>query len=81
MALKFKCEKCNAEIVTKYLKPGEEVQCKACGLAFAVPKSVVEVGDHESHIAKDSPLHQLEVDNIDQSQAFREELKKYQFVA
>jgi len=37
MAVKFECEKCGAEIVVKYARPGDEVPCRRCGAHVAVP--------------------------------------------
>jgi predicted nucleic acid-binding Zn ribbon protein len=37
MAIKFECEKCGAEIVVKYAKPGDEVPCRRCGAPAVVP--------------------------------------------
>ncbi len=37
MALTFKCDKCGAEIITKFLKLGEEAKCRSCGAMVKVP--------------------------------------------
>ena len=39
MALKFKCENCDNEIVTEYLQAGETAHCPNCGKMTTVPKS------------------------------------------
>lgn len=45
MVLKFKCEKCGGEIVVKYLKPGEEAQCRHCGAYAKVPQTGAEADE------------------------------------
>ena len=45
MVLQFKCEKCGGEIVVKYLKPGEDAQCRHCGAYVTVPQTGVEAGE------------------------------------
>lgn len=37
MALKFKCSRCGAEVVVKFLKPGEKALCRHCGAYVVVP--------------------------------------------
>ncbi len=37
MAIKFHCSRCGAEIVVKYLKPGEEALCRNWGAYVVVP--------------------------------------------
>lgn len=37
MAIKFKCQKCDTDIVVQYLLPGETAQCKYCGADNIVP--------------------------------------------
>lgn len=45
MALKFKCEKCGAEVVVRYPRPGEEALCPHCGAYVTVPETSVEAGE------------------------------------
>ena len=37
MAIKFECPRCGAEVVVKFLKPGEKALCRNCGAYVAVP--------------------------------------------
>ena len=45
MALKFSCNACKAEIVTKYLRVGELAKCKSCGADNQVPESAAVIDD------------------------------------
>jgi len=45
MALKFPCQKCNSEIVTRYLRVGEVARCKRCGADNRVPDNAFVVTD------------------------------------
>jgi hypothetical protein len=41
MYLKFRCGKCDQEMVVQFLKPGEVAKCKACGTDNVVPANAV----------------------------------------
>jgi hypothetical protein len=45
MALKFKCNHCDTEIISKFLKVGEEAKCKFCGTSTLIPDNAEEVDD------------------------------------
>jgi len=47
MALKFRCTGCGNEITTQFLKPGEQVKCKSCGVLLVVPTDADSVSDIE----------------------------------
>ena len=47
MALKFKCNHCDTEIISKFLKVGEEAKCKFCGTSTLIPDNAEEVDDNE----------------------------------
>lgn len=51
MALKFNCKNCGAEIVTKYLKPGEFYKCRTCGAENQVPVEAAKVDEIPTHAA------------------------------
>lgn len=42
MAIEFKCPKCNAVIISKFLKPGDEMECPFCMCNTFVPDDVTE---------------------------------------
>jgi hypothetical protein len=41
MYLKFRCGKCDQEMVVQFLKPGEVAKCKACGADNVVPADAI----------------------------------------
>ena len=43
MARKFRCEKCGASIVVKWMEHGGTVKCRGCGAEVTVPENTVEV--------------------------------------
>ena len=43
MALKFKCNHCDTEIISKFLKVGEEAKCKFCDTSTLIPDNAEEV--------------------------------------
>ena len=47
MALSFNCEHCGEAIVVRYLGPGEEAHCRACGHEQAVPEDAAEATEAE----------------------------------
>lgn len=47
MALKFKCNHCDTEIISKFLKVGEEAKCKFCDTSTLIPDNAEEVDDNE----------------------------------
>ena len=47
MALKLKCNHCDTEIISKFLKVGEEAKCKFCGTSTLIPDNAEEVDDNE----------------------------------
>lgn len=51
MALKFKCDNCGTEIITKYLSVGEQAKCWGCGARVLVPATAT-VTDKEPEIEK-----------------------------
>jgi len=42
MAIKFTCPKCNEVIISKFLKPGDEMDCPFCMADTVVPADVTE---------------------------------------
>ncbi len=42
MKLKFKCPKCDCEVITHVSKPGDTVQCKNCYTNVEVPEDAIE---------------------------------------
>jgi hypothetical protein len=44
MALKFRCQKCYADIIVHYLKIGEVTQCSQCGATNTIPADALEIG-------------------------------------
>jgi uncharacterized RDD family membrane protein YckC len=53
MSLKFNCPHCGAEIVSKYLRIGEQCLCRQCQKRFAVPEEAVAV-EGESTLIDDA---------------------------
>jgi len=45
MALKFKCDNCGADIITKFLKLGEQAKCRSCGAVITVPSTAVDTDE------------------------------------
>ena len=54
MALKFKCNHCDTEIISKFLKVGEEVKCKSCGKVSTIPEDAEGVS--ESQLKEDHTI-------------------------
>lgn len=54
MALKFKCNHCDAEIISKFLKIGEETKCKACSKVSKIPEYAEGVS--ESQLKEDHTI-------------------------
>lgn len=48
MALKFDCQHCGRQIVTQFLKVGEQAQCRACGGHASVLDTAVEASEEEA---------------------------------
>lgn len=65
MSLKFICPDCGAEIISKYLKPGDILICRECEYEIIVPADA-EVTDEGSNILK-----KLKVES--------DEIRKYQY--
>ena len=61
MALKFKCQNCDEDIIVKFLKVGETAKCKSCGSENVVPETVVEVED-EADYSKDEAVSKKETE-------------------
>ena len=53
MSLKYKCENCGKEIITKFLKVGETAKCRFCGAETVVPESGTETAA-ESTLVKEA---------------------------
>jgi uncharacterized RDD family membrane protein YckC len=51
LALKFTCSNCGGVVVVRYLRPGEESECKTCGYHEAVPDHAVAAGEEEAREA------------------------------
>jgi hypothetical protein len=49
MALKFKCPKCDAYIITKFLKVGEVSKCRSCGTGAVVPENASEIDEEPKY--------------------------------
>ena len=47
MALRFSCQNCGQDIITKYQKIGEAAKCRACDAENVVPEAAAEVPDPE----------------------------------
>jgi len=45
MAHKFKCTACGKEMLVKWLDPGEQAKCRACGADVTVPADAKQVPD------------------------------------
>ena len=43
MALKFKCDKCQQDIIVKFLKIGEVALCKNCGDYNTIPEAAENI--------------------------------------
>ena len=54
MALKFKCNHCDTEIISKFLKVGEEAKCKPCGKVSTIPEDAEGVS--ESQLTEDHTI-------------------------
>ncbi len=57
MALKFKCNHCDTEIISKFLKVGEEAKCKSCGKVTTIPEGAEGVSESqlkENHTISDA---------------------------
>jgi len=54
MALKFKCNHCNTEIISKFLKVGEEAKCNSCGNVTTIPEDAE--GISESQLKEDHTI-------------------------
>ena len=54
MALKFKCNHCDIEIISKFLKVGEEAKCKSCGKVSTIPEDAEGVS--ESQLKEDHTI-------------------------
>ena len=54
MALKFKCNHCDIEIISKFLKVGEEAKCKSCGKVSTIPEDAE--GASESQLKEDHTI-------------------------
>ncbi|MEO0288536.1 MAG: hypothetical protein ABIN00_02760 [candidate division WOR-3 bacterium] len=50
MALKFKCSKCENEIIVKFLKIGEIAKCPYCGKENVVPDDAIETFEEKPQI-------------------------------
>ena len=47
MAKLFNCINCNTEIITKFLKAGEEAKCKECGKTTKVPDDAKDISNSD----------------------------------
>ena len=54
MPLKFKCNHCDAEIISKFLKVGEDAKCKSCGKVSTIPED--SEGVSESQLKEDHTI-------------------------
>lgn len=45
MAHKFNCGHCGAEIIVKWLNPGDPAKCRSCGETMKVPDNAAHVPD------------------------------------
>ena len=63
MALKFKCDKCGAEIITKYLKLGEEAKCRSCGAMVKVPVTATGTEEAPDWIRRRDETSQPEIES------------------
>ena len=60
MALKFQCSKCGADMLVKYLHPGETAKCRKCGAESAVPGDAREIPNEQADIEIKTSLFQEE---------------------
>lgn len=63
MPLKFKCEHCDIDIIVKFLKTGEEAECKYCGRKTKVPVDAVGTADTE-YIRRDANISNIAEDRF-----------------
>jgi DNA-directed RNA polymerase subunit RPC12/RpoP len=49
MPLKFKCAKCEKEIVVKFLKKGEIAKCRFCGAEVIVPEDAIDTEEEVTY--------------------------------
>ncbi|MEO0233875.1 MAG: hypothetical protein ABIN11_02180 [candidate division WOR-3 bacterium] len=52
MALKFKCSKCENEIIVKFLKIGDIARCPYCGKENVVPDDAIQTSEEKPKINK-----------------------------
>lgn len=50
MALKFTCTSCGSIIISKFLRPGEQAICRACGSVSEISESAETVTDREHEL-------------------------------
>jgi DNA-directed RNA polymerase subunit M/transcription elongation factor TFIIS len=50
MALHFKCDKCQKDMVSQFLKVGEKASCKNCGAEVVIPNTAVDDTQHTTNI-------------------------------
>ncbi len=54
-ARKFSCPDCHAEIVIKYLNPGDTALCRRCGSEVTVPSELIETEEAPSFATQERP--------------------------
>lgn len=60
MAYRFKCGKCEKELVVKWLKPGETAKCRKCGADVKVPANAAEVRNEYAPLPELESVESLE---------------------
>lgn len=50
MALRFPCTSCRADIVVRWLSPGERALCRTCGERVLVPPHAESAADHDAQV-------------------------------
>lgn len=62
MFLKYNCPQCGFEIITKYLKPGDNLTCKACNSEITVPIDAIETDDGPTFFSKSNSENPPDID-------------------
>jgi membrane protease YdiL (CAAX protease family) len=62
MFLKYNCPNCGYEIITKYLKPGDNLTCKACNSEITVPADAIETDEGPTFFSKSNSENPPDID-------------------
>ena len=77
MFLKYDCPHCGYEIITKYLKPGDNLTCKSCNSEITVPVNAIETDEGPTFFSKSKSKNPPDIDWEDDSEKIEqsEEIK------